>query len=186
MIEKFLKRSSWIDIIISLIFVVFGILLITKPETTMAAIAIVIGLVFISIGALKLIEYFTSETKVDTLLTMALIMTVFGVVLLFASETLMSFAKVILGCWIILSGIMDLQTVLVWKNVKSPYWTVSLVFALLMIIAGIIILVAQNLITTIIGIIIILFGILEIGDRIIFMNKIKEVEKEIKKTSKKK
>ena len=32
MFEKFLKRSSWTDIIISLVFIFLGILLVAKPK----------------------------------------------------------------------------------------------------------------------------------------------------------
>ena len=73
MIEKFLKRSSWTDIVISLIFVFFGVLLIAKPNETVGAISIILGVVFIAMGVLKLVEYYTAETKEDYLLTIALI-----------------------------------------------------------------------------------------------------------------
>ena len=43
-----------------------------------AAISIIFGIVFIAMGVLKLIEYFTSETKEDYLLSIALIAVVFG------------------------------------------------------------------------------------------------------------
>ena len=39
MFEKFLKRSSWTDIVISIIFVLFGVLLIAKPDQTLSAIS---------------------------------------------------------------------------------------------------------------------------------------------------
>ena len=38
MFEKILKRSSWTDIVISLIFVLFGVLFIVKPDETLNAI----------------------------------------------------------------------------------------------------------------------------------------------------
>ena len=73
MFEKLLKRSSWTDIVISLIFVLLGILLIAKPDETVAAISMIFGILFIAIGVLKLVEYYTSDTRTDYLLTIALI-----------------------------------------------------------------------------------------------------------------
>lgn len=178
MFEKFLKRSSWADIVISIIFVLFGALLIAKPVETLGAVAIILGLVFIAMGVLKLVEYYTSETKEDYLLTMALIAVIFGIVILFASDTILSLFRVIIGIWIIAAGIMDLQTILVWKQVKSPYWTISLLFSILMIFAGIIILINQNILLTTMGVIIIIYGILDIIDRLIFMKKINNYMKE--------
>lgn len=172
MFEKLLKRSSWTDIVISMIFVIMGILLVAKPEATVGAISVILGIVFISMGTLKLIEYYTSDTKEDWLLTIALVTVIFGIIIIFASDSILAFFRVILGIWIIITGVMDLQTILIWKQVKSPYWTLSLFFTLLMILAGIIILVNREIVYTALGVIIIVYGILDIVDRFIFMKKI--------------
>lgn len=172
MFEKYFKRSSWADIIISLIFIVFGVLIVAKPEATLGAISILLGILFIAMGVIKLIEYYTSDPKEDLLLTFALISVIFGVIVLFASDSVLAFFRIILGLWIIATGILDLQTILAWKEVKSPYWTLSLVFTLLMILAGIIILVNQQIVITAMGVLIIIYGVLDIIDRIIFMKKI--------------
>ncbi len=178
MFEKFLKRSSWTDIVISMIFLLFGILLVAKPNETVGAISIILGVLFIAMGVLKLVEYYTSETKEDNLLTMALVAVILGVVILFASDSILSLFRIILGIWIIIAGIMDLQTILVWKQVKSPYWTVTLVLSMLMILAGLIILINQNIVITTMGIIIIVYAVLDIIDRIIFMKKINDYMKD--------
>lgn len=178
MFEKFLRRSSWTDIVISMIFILFGALFVIKPNETVGAISIVLGVVFIAMGVLKLVEYYTSETKEDYLLTMALIMVIFGVIIIFASDAILSLFRIILGMWIIITAVMDLQTVLAWKQVKSPYWTVALVLTMLMVLAGIIVLVKQNIVITAVGAIIIVYGVLDIIDRIIFMKKINDYKKE--------
>lgn len=172
MFEKFLKRSSWTDIVISIIFIIFGALLIAKPNEVISAISIILGIVFIAMGVLKLIEYYTSETKEDYLLTIALIAVVLGVIILFASDSIISLFRIILGIWIIAAGIMDLQTILIWKEVKSPYWTLSLVLSMVMMIAGIVILINADILFKTIGIITIIYAVSDIIDRIIFMKKI--------------
>ena len=67
---------------------------------------------------------------------------------------------------------MDFQTTLIWKEVKSVYWTLALLFSMLMIIAGIVILVNANILFTTIGVLTIIYAVLDIIDRIIFMSKI--------------
>ena len=178
MFEKFLKRSSWTDIVISIIFVIFGVLLVAKPEATVGAISVILGILFIAMGTLKLIEYYTSDIKEDLLLTVALVAVIFGLIILFASDSVLAFFRVILGIWIIVTGVMDLQTILIWKQVKSPYWTASLILTILMILAGIIILINQEIVLTAVGILIIVYGILDIIDRFIFMKKIKDYMKD--------
>ena len=177
MFERILKRSSWTDIVISIIFVLFGILLIAKPEDTLGAISIILGILFMAMGVLKLVEYYTSDTKEDLLLTTALIEVIFGVIVLFASDAILSLFRIIIGIWIVGAGIMDLQTILIWKEVKSPYWTATLLFSILMILAGIIILVSKDIILTTMGVIVVCFVILDIIDRIIFMKKINDYSK---------
>ena len=178
MFEKFLKRSSWTDIVISIIFIIFGVLLIAKPEETKGAISIILGILFIAMGVLKLIEYYTSETKDDLMLTVALVAVIFGVVLLFASDAVLTIFRVNEGVRIILTGVMDLQTILIWKQVRSPYWTVALLLAIFMILSGIIILVNQGIVLTVLGGLIIAYGILDIIDRLIFMKKINDYMKD--------
>ena len=168
MVGKLLKRSSWTDIIISIVFVTFGVLLIVKPEETLGAISMILGIVFIAMGVLKLLEYYTSKTKEDLLLTTALIAVIFGVIVLFASGTITTLFKIIVGMWIIGAG----QTTLIWKEVKSPYWTMAVLFSLLMILAGMIIIIVENIVPTIIGVIIVIYGILDIIDRLIFIKKV--------------
>ena len=109
------------------------------------AISIILGILFIAMGVLKLVEYYTADTKEDWLLTVALISVVLGIVILFASDAILSVFRVIVGLWIIATGIMDFQTTLVWKEVKSPYWTTAVLLSMLMMLAGIIILVNPNI-----------------------------------------
>lgn len=174
MFEKFLKRSSWTDIVISIIFVLLGTLLVVKPFETLGAISVILGVVFIAMGVLKLVEYYTSDPKEDYLLVMALVTVIVGVLILFASDTILSLFRIILGIWILISGVMDLQIVLEWREFKSPYWIISLIFAILMMFAGIIVLVNKDILLKTMGIMVIFYGILDIIDRIIFMKKIKK------------
>ena len=73
---------------------------------------------------------------------------------------------------------MDLQTTLIWKDLKSVYWTLALLFSMLMIVAGIIILISQNILITTIGVITIIYAVLDIIDRFIFMKKMKDYLKD--------
>lgn len=175
MFEKFLKRSSWTDIAISLVFVLLGILLVAKPVEMVSVISILLGAVFVIMAFLKIVEYFTTEPKEDYLLTIALVSMVFGVIIMFCSEAILSVFKVVLGLWIIASGIMNFQTALAWKEIKSPYWTTSVVASMLMIIAGIVILVNGTIALRTIGIITIIYAALDIVDRVIFMKKMDKV-----------
>ena len=80
MFEKFLKRSNWTDITISVVFALLALLLIIKPNEMMSVVSILLGAVFIIMGFLRLVDYFTSGEKEDYLLTFALIFMVIGAI----------------------------------------------------------------------------------------------------------
>ena len=50
MSEKFLKRTNWTDIVISILFVILGVLLIIKPSEMMSVIYILVGMVLCIMG----------------------------------------------------------------------------------------------------------------------------------------
>ena len=174
MFEKFLKRTNWTDIVISILFVILGALLIVKPAEMMSVISILLGMVLFVIGFLKLVDYFTSKDKEDYLLTMALVSAVLGVIVLFCSDAITGIFRAVLGIWIIIAGIRNFQTTLVWKEVKSGLWTVTLLCAMLMIVAGIVILVSTTLAFRIVGIVIVVYAVLDIIARSIFIKKVKD------------
>ena len=174
MFENFLKRTSWTDIIISMLFVILGVLLMIKPAEMMSVIYILLGMVLFIMGFLKLVDYFTSKDKEDYLLTFALVATVLGVIVLCCSDVITGIFRVVLGIWIIASGIRNFQTSLVWKEVKSGLWTTTVLCALFMIIAGIVIFVSRTLAIRIVGITIVIYAVLDIIARTIFLKKIQD------------
>ncbi len=174
MFEKFLKRTNWTDIVISMLFVILGGLLIIRPSETMSVISTFLGMVLFIMGLLKLVDYFTSKDKEDYLLTFALVAVVLGVIVLACADVITGIFRVALGIWIIVSGIRNFQTSLVWKDVKSKLWTITVLCALLMIVAGIVILVSTTLAIRIVGITIVVYAILDIVARTIFIKKVQD------------
>lgn len=174
MSEKFLKRTNWTDIVISILFVILGVLLIIKPSEMVSVISILLGMVLFIMGFLKLVDYFTSKDKEDYLLTFALVAAVLGVIVLCCADVISGIFRILLGIWIIVSGIRIFQTSLVWKEVKSGLWTTTVICALFMIIAGIVVLVSTTLAIRIVGIAILIYAILDIVARMIFINKVQD------------
>ena len=172
--KKFLKKSGWTDIIISLIFILFGIMLIARPDAVMSAIAIILGGIFIAVGVLKVIDYFASENKDSYLLAISVVLIIVGVVVMFASEFILAAFRVLIAIWIIYSGIMNLQTTIIWKDYKSKLWLTSIILALITLIAGIYILVNQGAILQVIGFIITIYGVLNVFENIIFIKKVED------------
>ena len=84
----------------------------------------------------------------------------------------MSIFRIIVGVWIIYTGIMNLHTVTIWKDYKSRLWLISLIGAIANIIAGIYVLVNSGAILQTIGVVLIVYGVIDIVDRFIFIRKV--------------
>ena len=170
--KKFLKKSGWTDIIISLIFVFFGIMLISRPEAIVSVISIVLGGIFIVMGILKIVDYYSNGKQDNYLLAIAVVMILVGIIVMFCTNVILSVFRILIGIWIIYSGIMNLQTSIIWKDYKSRVWLITLLLAIATIIVGIYILVNTGAILQTIGIAILVYGLVNIIENFIFIKKV--------------
>ena len=101
-----------------------------------------------------------------------LISIIIGIVIMFFSDVIASFFRILIAVWIIYSGIMNLQTTISWKDYKSKLWIFSIILSILTLLAGIYILVNSGAIFQTIGVIILGYGIMDVIENIIFIKKI--------------
>lgn len=176
MLEKILKKSSWTDIVVSLIFILFGAMLIASPNSIISIMAILLGIIFIVLGVFKMINFYASGKEDNYLLATGIVAIIAGIVVMFCGNIIMSVFRILIGIWIIYSGIINLQTTIVWKDYKSRLWLVALILSILLIIAGICILIINNgdILRTV-GIITVVYAIINIIENIIFINKIEKL-----------
>lgn len=170
--KKFLKKSGWTDIIISLIFVLFGIMLISRPEAIVSVISILLGAIFIVMGVLKIIDYYSNGKQDNYLIAISVVMILIGIIIMFCADIILSAFRILIAIWIIYSGILNLQTTIVWKDYKSRLWLLTLLLSIATIGVGIYILVNSGAIMQTIGIAILVYGIVNIIESFIFIKKV--------------
>lgn len=170
--EKILKKSSWTDMIVSFLFILFGIMLMAKPELIMSMISVILGTICIIMGILKGIDYFASGKKDNYLLAIAIVAVIAGIIIMFCADIIASVFRILIALWILYSGIMNLQTTIVWKNYQSRLWLLALILSIVTIMAGIYILITNGAMLQIIGSVIIIYGIMDIIESTIFIKKI--------------
>ena len=172
MFKKFFKRFAFNDILISLVLILIGIMMIVKPEVIQSSIAIIIGSVFIFIGIINLIDYFYNKRMDSFLFATAIISIIIGIVIMFCTEFILSAFRIIIAIWIIFSGIMNLHKTIVYRQSISSLWLVALILSIVIIVAGIIILVNTGSILQMIGITILVYGVINIVENVIFIRKV--------------
>lgn len=170
--EKFLKKSSWTDIVVSILFILFGIILIVKPQLIMSMVSILLGAICIIMGTLRIVDYFASGKRDNYLLAIGIVAIIAGIIIMFCADMIASVFRILIALWIIYSGIINLQTTILWKDYQSRLWLLTLILAILTILSGIYILVTNGSMLQITGGVIIIYGIVDIIERTIFIRKI--------------
>lgn len=176
-ITKLLKRSGWMSILESLVFAILGIILVCNPEGTVKAIATILGIIFIVIGGIKLIRYFTEKGKSDLYnynLIYGLTAIVIGIVAMVYMDVIGSVFRIMVGIWILYTAILRINTSIQLKNIKSKAWIYSLVLAIIMFVAGLFVVINKGAIVVTIGAIMIAYSVVDIIEDIIFMKNLKE------------
>lgn len=177
-LRKLLKKSGWISIIESIIFAILGIVLVCKPEGTVKAITYILGTVFILIGIFKIINYFIDRGNDDFYnfdLIYGLTAIVIGIVTMAYMNVIGSIFRIIIGVWIIYTSFVRINTSLQIKRIGSTLWGWSLALAIIMFVCGLYVVINPGTIIVTIGIIMIIYSVIDIIENIIFMKNVNEI-----------
>jgi len=138
----------------------------------MSMISFVLGGICVIMGVLKGIDYFSSGKSDSYMLAISVVAVIAGIIIMFCAGIITSVFRILIALWIIYSGIMNLQTTIVWKDYQSRLWLVTLILSIATILAGIYILVTNGAMLQIMGAIIMVYGIMDIIESAIFIKKI--------------
>ncbi len=170
--KNILKKSGWIDILISIAFALIGIFMIVKTDLAIKIISYVLGGIFIVIGIVKVISYFVSKGKYDFYnydLVYGIIAVIIGLVTIFCSGLIESMFRFIVAFWIIYSGLIRFSLALKLHAAKINMWGVSLILSIIMIIGGIYMIFQSGVLVLTVGIIMLVYSIIDLVENIIFI-----------------
>ena len=177
-IEKIFKKTGWASILTSVVFAILGLILAFYPGTTLKVISCILGIIFIVIGIFKLVNYFLAKGKYDFYnydLIFGLMAVVIGIVTIIFKDTIESIFRIIIGIWIIYSSLIRMSASFKLKTMKIDAWMYSLILALLMLACGIFITFKSGSIVIAIGVVMIVYSIIDIIEDVIFMKNVKDI-----------
>lgn len=177
-IKQLLKKTGWVSILESLVFGILGAIVIWKPEETIKVISYVLGIIFITIGILKIINYFLTKEKYDFYnydLIYGLMTCVLGIVTMVYSSTISSILRIIIGIWIVYSSFIRMNLSLELRSIKVKIWIYSLILAIVMLICGLFVIMNSGTIITTIGIMMVVYAVIDIVENVIFMRNVKDI-----------
>lgn len=174
-IKALLKQSGMTNIIVSIIFAIFGVILCVFHEAAVKLISILLGILFLGSGLARIITYIEGRGRDEHLngdLLLGAILFIFGIVAIVYTNTIGMILRTIVSIWIIYAGISKTYLSMKLKNLCASAWIVSIVLSLIMIIFGLYILFNNGAIITLIGTIMIAYAIIDIIENIIFIRKL--------------
>lgn len=176
--EKFLKKAGWTSVLTSIVFGIIGLVMIFYPRTTMQLISTILGVFFIVVGIVKIINYFISKGN-STLFTndiaWGLIAIVLGLVTMVYSSTIENIFRIMIGIWIIYSGFIRFSLSFKIKSVNDKIWVLVLVLAILMIIGGFYVTFYPGALIVTLGVILLIYAIMDLIESFIFMKNMKDL-----------
>lgn len=159
------------NLLISILFLIVGILLFSNPSGVVKFITYIIGALFIIMGISKIFSYYRMSKKMNINntgdLILGIVTGIIGIIVIFCSSAIEFVIRIIMGGWILYSGIVKLMYSLKLKEFKVTSWIYILIVSILMIICGLYIIIKSNLIFSTIGLVLIIYSIIEIVQYIV-------------------
>ena len=163
--DKFFKSS----LLSSIGLVILGILLIFQSEATIISISYIIGAILIAIGVvaiLKFIKNMNTEKRNELDTIYGIVSVILGIVVITNPEGIASIIPFIIGFIIIISSATKFQYSLELKAHNNNLWKSTMALSILTILCGILLIFnpfqGAVYITKVVGILILLYGILDI------------------------
>lgn len=177
-VKKILRKTSWMSILESLLFAILGVILINKPEGTVKAISVILGTFFAFVGFYKVIYYFMIKEKNDLYnydLVYGFMAIVIGIVSVAYIDIIGSVFRLIIGIWIIYTSFVRINFAFQIKKVDNKAFIYGTILAIIMFGCGLYIIMNSEAIIVTIGIIMIIYAVIDIIENIIFMQNVNEI-----------
>lgn len=180
-----LEKAKVTSIVMSVIYILFGIFMALMPAESINVLCIVLGVLIALNGLIKLIEYFKNRTF-SILLYIALIYLVLGIAVAILAPIIIESAIfiILIGVFFIIKGIADIGYSLDYKRAGFKSWWIDLVFAGVLVVMGVLFLInpfkTNQVLLSFIGICIAVNGIFSLIDLSFQSNKSKKINKEFR------
>lgn len=173
-------RKNKLSIFTAILFLIVGALLIANPDRVIAIISYLVGVILIASGIYSLIKnYYNTKADSNTPsndLIMGITIIVIGIIFLVLANSIGVAVRYVFGAWIIFVGISKLISSLQIDHKSSSFIT-QIIIASLLILIGLYTVLAANLALQVVGIVMMIYAILDIIS--ILTNKPMEKQTEI-------
>ena len=165
------KELNLSNVLISLIMLTVGVILVINSESIINMMSWFIGIVIILISIIKIIYLYNDKILDTTALAFNILLMIFGVVLISFPSIVDIAIKVVFGSWILFAGVKRLILAIAVSRIDRNSYKTFLISSLIMIALGVLVLINfYNLL----GIFLIIYSVMEIGNYIYYIIKRKK------------
>ena len=179
--------SNIFALVSSIIFLILGAVMYTKPDAVVIITTYVFGGLLILIGLFKCIKNYLDVKKDNstssTEMIVGIVLTVLGIICIFLAGVVEAMVRLVIGGWMIFAGINRLTNSFYLDKKTSIFW-VSLILSIIIIGGGLYTILEANLAFQAIGIILIIYSILEIIGFIFNKRSVTVIKTEVTKNDK--
>lgn len=137
--KKLLQQIKWDAILLSVLYVVLGIVCIVIPDTMVKTLGYLIGVLLIIAGAVSMICYLLRDAHQNYYrndFVYGLVSIAIGIVVLYRIDRLVELVPMILGILVVGSGCRKLQDVIDMKRMEYGNWVLMLIVAAVNVLFG--------------------------------------------------
>lgn len=179
--DKFRKIIS-ISLASSIILLLVGLIMLFLPSLTNKIIGIVIGIMMLISGVNTINKYFKRNgAKLYSFnMIFGIVLFVLGLIVILLPFSISSFITVCLGLYLIISGANKITYAVWFKIGNDPSWLITLVVGIMLIFFGILVIVnpfSMLTITKLVGIFFIISSVLDITSTILVHKRSEEITK---------
>ena len=181
--KKKIFKSS---ILGSIGLIVLGMLLVFQSEATIISISYIIGGILVAIGALAILRFIKNakeKGKRDLDIVYGIVTIILGIIVIRSPHAIASIIPFIIGFIIIINSATKLQYSFELKKNNNDLWKSTMILAFITTICGLILILnpfkGAEFITKIVGILILIYSILDIVSTITIKNTVNKIHNAI-------
>ncbi len=185
-VKKFFTKLKWENIIAAILAIVVGVLFIILPKDSADVLCLIAGILLIFAGSFTLVAYIFSGFFLGAhLLIVGIMLILLGTFCLANPENIMEVLTVLFGLYIVIDGTTSIVDSVYCAKAKIKGWGLLLVLAILSIGLGTAVMFSTfDTIMIFAGCSLIIDGVCDIIETIVFSHKIKEAKKKLLEGSK--
>lgn len=182
MLKKF-NYLMTLSICLCFVFAAVGSLIILFPDVSIKIFAYIFAITLVISGLYLLFAVSESFLFLNYLST-GILLCLLGVIVLLNPEALEVIIPIIVGIWVIVSSITDMQIALILKKSNYKNWILTIILSIICVICGVVMIINPQestlALTTLFGIMLLIYSISNFINLIIFKSNVNDIVKVLK------